>query len=188
MSIKLFEKIKDWIAPPAKVGQPLWNEKPDTIERELAYFKDAFRIGILCFDNGQEEHDLVMKYKKELDHLGYETEVLMYVDNKEMPKYCYLPYIKWTDLNKQGLPYNPRTDRFVKKKFDLLMNLFFADAVPLKHLAHLSVAKCRVGAYRPFLKEVSDVFVYTDKDNDLKKLIESINEILKKQAYARKIY
>jgi hypothetical protein len=183
----LLDKIRIAFKGTARGGQPLWEETADNVSRELQYFKDTFRLGMLVNYTGPEVHDEVMRYKKELDNLGYETEVLMYIDAKEVPRNIFLPAISQSDLNKLGLPYNPRTDRFVKKKFDMLFNLFFEDSIPLKYLAKTSIAKCRVGALRPHLKDVTDLFVYTDEADDLKTLIYNINEVLKKQAYVRNI-
>jgi hypothetical protein len=182
------KKIKEFISPPAKQGMPLWHTKPHEIERELNFFKDTFRIGILALHTNQADHDLILQYKKELENLGYEAEVLLFVDQKEMPRYVYLPTVSWPDLNKQRIPYSPRTDRYCKKRFDLLFNLFFEDSGPLLYLASKSLAKCRIGAYRPHLKEASDVFVYSEEENDLAKLIKAIDNTLQKQKYAHKSY
>jgi hypothetical protein len=183
-----FEKIKNIIAPPAKQGQPLWETKPDKIEREFGFFKDSFRIGILAFCSTQTDHDEIHKYKKELDILGYETEALFYVDAKELPRFVMLPHIKWADLDKQKKPISPRPDRFMKKKFDLLLNIYFEESSVLQHISSQSMAKCRVGAYRPHLISANDVFVYTEEENNITKLIAQINLILQKQAHERKIY
>jgi hypothetical protein len=183
----LLDKIRLAFKGRARGGQPLWEENADNVKRELHYFKDTFRVGMLVNYTNLAVHDEVMQYKKELDTLGYETEVLMYIDAKEVPRNIFLPSITQTDINKQGFPYSPRTDRFVKKKFDMLFNLFFDDNEPLKYLAKTSVAKCRVGAYREYLKDTTDLFVYTDEQDNLTTLIHNINEVLKKQAYDRKI-
>jgi hypothetical protein len=184
--LAIFQKIKELFSPQAKGGQPLWEQDQDNIEREMRYFKDTFRIGILCQYTTDAAHDLILKYKKELDILGYETEVLMFVNDKEMPRTVFLPNFTLKDINKQGIPYNPRIDRFVKKKFDMMFNLYFENHAHLLNICQRSVAKCRVGALRPDLKANTDLFVYTDAENSLQLLIEKINETLQKQAYARK--
>jgi hypothetical protein len=180
-----FKKILDAVSPPAKQGQPLWTDKADSLQRELQFFGNTFRVGMLAEFTTPAMHDEVMKYKKELDQLGYETEVLMYDNSKERNRNIYLPCINLLDLNKQGVPYTPRTDRFVKKKFDMLFNLYFSDNLPLQYLSKTSVAKCRYGAYRPHLMDTTDVFVYTEPSDDLQALITQINEVLKKQKYAQ---
>jgi hypothetical protein len=183
---QFLNKIKMLIAPPAKKGQPLWVSTNDNIARELNTFATTFRIGIVSNYINQERHDIILKYKKELDILGYETEVLLYINEKEVPRTVFLPSFTLKDINKNGVPYNPRIDRFLKKKFDMLFNLFFEPEQNVMYIAEHSVAKCRYGAYRPELKSASDVFVYTEDENDINKLIEKINEVLKKQAYERK--
>ncbi len=184
--MRWIQKLKELFSPPPIQGQPLWETEGANVKREFVYFKDTFRVGLLCIYTNTADHDAILKYKKELDNLGYEAEVLMYVDLKEMPRDIYVPTFNTKDLNKQLIPYNPRTDRFVKKKFDMLFNLFFVDSEPLKYIANNSVAKCRYGAYRLHLKNVTDVFVYTEPENSITHLINKINEVLEKQAYVRK--
>jgi hypothetical protein len=177
-------KLKEKLNPPPIKGQPLWETAVEKkVNRELVFFKDTFRVGILCLYSTPADHDAILKYKKDLDNLGYEAEVLMFVNMKEMPRDIYLPSFNLKDLNKQNIPYNPRTDRFVKKKFDMLFNLYFTDNEQLKYLATNSVAKCRYGAYREYLKEVTDVFVYTEAEDNIPNLIQKINEVLEKQKY-----
>jgi hypothetical protein len=186
--VGFLDTLKNIFAPPAKEGQPLWvpASSPNT-ERSMKYFKDTFRIGMVAMFTTQEEHDAIQKYKKELDNLGYETEVLLFINDKEVPRNCFLPNFTLKDFTKEGIPYNPRVDRFVKKKFDMLFNLYFTDILPLQYVSGQSVAKCRIGAYRPALKEVTDLFVYTEPTDDILLLIEKINHTLEKQAYERKL-
>ncbi len=182
------EKLKNIFAPPAKEGQPLWEpSNSPKMEREMKFFKDTFRIGMVAIYTTVEEHDAIQKYKKELDVLGYETEVLLFINDKEVPRNCFLPNFTLKDFTKQGIPYNPRVDRFVKKKFDMLLNLYFTEILPLQYISEQSVAKCRIGAYRPALKAVTDLFVYTEPEDDILLLIEKINHTLEKQAYERKL-
>jgi hypothetical protein len=136
----------------------------------------------------KETYDRIIRYKKELEVLGYEVEVLFYVDAKEIPNYILGSYFSHDDLDKNLIPHTPKPDRFIKKKFDLLLNLYFQDSFPVNSIAKKSHAKCRVGAYRNYLKECSDLFVYTDEENNLEELITQIDITLKKQAYERKIY
>jgi hypothetical protein len=183
---RLIDWFKNIFAPPAKVGQPLWEQKIENIDREMRFFKDAFRIGILCQWDTQANHDAIQNYKKELDNLGYETEVLMFVNDKEMPRTVFLPNFTLKDIDKNNKPYNPRIDRFLKKKFDMLLNLYTQDHIHLAYVAQHSVAKCRVAAYQDHLIANADLFVHVQDAANLTELINKINEILQKQAYERK--
>jgi hypothetical protein len=181
-----FDKIKDKIAPAPKEGQPLWHVPDIEIQRQMNYFKDTYRIGILALYSTDEEYEIIAKYKRELDNLGYETEVLFFVNELEAPRNIMLPNFSIKDISKNGVPENPRIDRFIKKKFDMLFNLFFSYNEHLAYIAKQSLAKCRIGAYRDQLVPLTDLFVYTNEENELTKLIDQINETLKKQAYERK--
>jgi hypothetical protein len=182
----LIKFLKNVFAPPAKVGQPLWEQKVENIDREMKFFKDTFRIGILCIWDDTANHDAIQNYKKELDNLGYETEVLMFVNELEMPRSVFLPNFTLKDIDKTNKPYNPRIDRFLKKKFDILLNLYFKENNHINYVAQHNVAKCRVAAYQPHLLANADLFVHVTEDNNIQQLIEKINEILQKQAYERK--
>ncbi len=156
------------------------------VQHEFIDFSTAYRIGILgIYTETNQVQQKILAYQKELEKLGFECEVLLFVNEKEKNTNVFFPSFNLTELNKEGMPNSPRTDRFVVRRFDLLLNLFFEPCKQLIHITAESNAKCRVSPYIDFLTDSSDILIPTDSHNDIQLLIKNINETLKLQPYVR---
>ena len=157
------------------------------VKREFKNFANSYRIGILCYYTDLQTQNEISNYKKQLENFGYECDVLMFLDQKEPENGIFLQTFDWNDLDKKtGMPHSPRTDRYTVKKYDMLFNLYFADSKPLKYLAKLSQAKCRVGPYVETLKQVSDILIICENDTSISSLIIKINNTLNLKPYERR--
>lgn len=192
-NLSFFKKIRESLRDPAQPKRTMNVQKPRPImpkkrqiQREYVDFSKAYRIGIL--GNYSETMDVqkpILAYKKEIERLGFECEVLLFLNQREKDPKVYLPSFNLTDLNKEQLPNSPRTDRFMVRKFDLLFNLFFEPNPQLLHIAKESNAKCRVSPYLDFLTDCSDILIPTDNGKNINELIKNINSTLKIQRYVR---
>lgn len=186
--MSFFKKIQEKIIPVSTTESELIiSTPPPNIKHEFVNFSGAYRIGILAYYDNNSTLETINNYKKELEKLGYECEVLLFVDKREKDNNVFLQYYNWDDLDKKYmLPYSPRTDRFLMKRFDLLFNLYFKPYPSLLHISKMSHAKCRVGPYIDALKPGMDLLIPYETGNNLEKLIEEINKILIIQKYERK--
>lgn len=156
------------------------------IPRIYKEFSGSYRIGILCYHEGYDTQEEISNYKKKLEQLGYECDVIMFIDSKEKENNIYLPYFDWNDLDKKTFqPHSPKTDRIIVKKYDILFNLFFQNCKPLQYIAQMSQARCRVGPNIENTKKVSDILV-PSIENNIPSLISNINTTLKLKPYERK--
>lgn len=186
--MSFFKKLQERIIPvnTTDTGTVLRTPPPD-IRREFIHFPTAYRIGILAYYTNNDDQEIINNYKKQIEKLGYECEVLMFVDKKEKDHNVYLQYFNWDDLDKKYmLPYSPRTDRFIVKRYDLLLNLYHKPYPPLMFISNMSYAKCRVGPYIESIKECLDILIPHEPGDNLPQLIEKINTTLKLQQYERK--
>ena len=185
--MSLLQKIKDRLfpAPDTTHAVPVYAEA-HLIKREFVKFENAYRIGLLGYFNGPDDQNALADYKKKLEGLGYECEVLLFFDKKERDIQLYLPHFDTTALNKKtGLPESPKTDLFQVKRFDLLINLFPSAIPALMHMARHAQARCRVAPHLPFLEEVSDIMVPVQATDTLAQMIEKINTTLELKPYVR---
>ncbi len=186
--MSLYHKFKELLFPVADTSNaiPVFAEEHQ-IQHEFLTFAKAYRIGILCYYTDPETQTIIGNYKNRLEQLGYECELLMYFDKKERDPNVYLPTFDINDLDKKtGIPNSPRTDRFMLKKYDLMMNLYTEPVPQLLHLAKLSQARCRIGAYIDVLREVSDLMVLCEDGFEMEKIITNINKSLNLKPYERK--
>jgi hypothetical protein len=191
--LSFFKKIKESLRDPAQpkrtmnvqMAKPI-KPKKRVVQREYMDFSKAYRIGILSkYSENFDAQKSILNYKKELERLGFECEVLLFIDKREKDPKVYLPSFNLTELDKDLIPNSPRTDRFVVRKFDLLFNLYFETCPQLLYLATESKAKCRVSPYLDFITPCSDVLIPTSGTKNIDELIKNINETLKIQKYVR---
>lgn len=189
--MSFIQKLKDkWIAPPVAPQQstPLFTPQ-DKIKHEFVNFSSAYRIGLLGFYIQPEDQEILKAYQSKLEKLGYECEILLFIDNPEMEKTIYIQKFTPEDLDrKTGLPNSPKTDRFMVKKFDLLMNLYFEECLPLQYISHMSFARCRVAPFEESFRKCADLLIPEIAFNNTNQLINQINETLNIRPYERKTF
>lgn len=159
--------------------------KKKAVQHQFVDFSKAYRIGILCqYLENADVQKSILAYKRELEKLGFECEVLVFLNKKEKDPKVYLSSFNLTDLDKELRPNSPRTDRFMVRRFDILLNLYFEPCEQLLHISKHSNAKCRVSPYHDFITSCSDVLIPSDSNN-IDVLIKNINNTLKIQPYVR---
>lgn len=184
--MSLFKKLQERILPtPAIVAAPIFTA-PNEVKHEFRNFSMSYRIGILCYFTDYDSQEVISNYKKELERLGYECDVLLFIDKKERENNIYLQSFSWDDLDKNMMPNSPRTDRFMVKRYDLLFNLFIQPSPQLIYVATCSHAKCRVGLLHDELKSCSDLLLPFEQEPSVELMIKKINELLKLRPYERK--
>lgn len=159
----------------------------DQIKHEFIHFPTAFRVGLLCYYEDYDSQEIIGNYKKKLEQLGYECEALMYIDKKERENNIYLQFFDQNDLEKKSaIPHCPKTDRFIVKRFDLLINLYTQVCPQLLHISKLSQAKCRVAPFLDHFKDYSDLMILCETDLKMETIIQNINKSLNLKPYERK--
>lgn len=185
--MSFFKKIQERIIPIQPI-HPVHSMKPAThIKHEFVDFSSAYRIGITCYFQDIASQEIINTYKSSLEKLGYECDVLLFVDKKERDNTVYLQSFNWDDLDKKTmLPHSPRTDRFIVKRYDLLLNLFLHDCPPLLYLSYMSHARCRVSLFTDYFKECTDLLIPNEEGMNVETLIQRMNKTLKIKPYERK--
>ncbi len=185
--MSLFKKIQEKIIPVSTNESAVIMTPPPNINREFINFKSAYRIGILSNYSDPSSQEIISNYKKHIEKLGFECEVLLFVDKKEKDHNVFLQYYNWEDLDRKNmLPYSPKTDRFIFKKYDLLLNLYLQPIPSLLYISKMSHAKCRVGPYIESMKDSFDLLIPKNEEQNIEQLIKNINEILILNKYERK--
>lgn len=185
--MSFLKKIQERIIPIQTPGSVSLFQQDEAIRHEFVDFGSAYRIGILGAYYDAESQDIIDAYKKHLDRLGYESEVLMFVNKKEKDHQVFLPNFGWDDLERKSmLPHSPRTDRVMRKRYDLLLNLYLQPCPQLFFISQMSYARCRVAPFLEAFKPIADVFIPIKPDDTLQKLIEQLNLTLTLKPYERK--
>ena len=108
--MSFFKKIQERIIPiQTSNATPLFQPN-ENIKHEFVNFSGTYRIGILCYFSDYSSQEIINEYKKKLEKLGYECEVLIFIDKKEKEHNIYLQSFSHDDLDKRTmLPHSPRT-------------------------------------------------------------------------------
>lgn len=186
--MSLFKKLKERIIPTTTVENavPLFSEE-EQIKHEFVNFPMSYRIGILCYFTTIEDQEEISNYKKKLEQLGYECDLIMFIDKKERENAVFLQSFDHNDLDKKtNMPHSPRTDRYIVKRYDLLINLYVQNCPQLLHISKLSQARCRVAPFMEHFKKHSDLMILCENDFSIKTIINNINKSLNLKPYERK--
>lgn len=187
--MSFFQKLKEKLIPVPNTenATPLFAEE-EQIRHEFVNFPMSYRLGILCYYVDYDSQEIIGNYKKKLEQLGYECDVIMFIDKKERENNIYLQFFDHNDLDKKtNMPHSPRTDRYIVKRYDLLINLYTQNCPQLLYISKLSQARCRVAPYVEHFKKYADLMILCE-DNDfrLETIIDRLNKSLNLKPYERK--
>lgn len=179
MRIQFLEDIKH------KIGQYVFQRdlKLNKRIKSVSNLDDSKSIGIL-FDATTKE--LIIEIKPLVDYffgMKKEVKAFGYVNSKNFDE-CHIPKLQYDffnlkDLNWYYKPQNDYIKNFVKKEYDILINLSDSNCIPIKYLVASSVARFKVGKFEEGY-DIYDLMIKLDKKEDsMARLISEIAKYLK---------
>ena len=175
--MKFIEEIKH------KIGQFVFLRELQNNKREKSAcsLDQSHSIGILY--DATSESD-ILKIKPFVDYffnLKKEVKALGFVNAKELsnlhtPKLQY-DFFSNKDLNWYYKPQNYIIDNFVKKEYDILINLCDSNCIPIKYLVASSIAHFKIGRYEDNYT-IYDLMIELNKDKSIDKLMQEIKHYL----------
>ena len=178
MRIQFIEDIKH------KIGKYVFQRdlKHNKRHKSVCNLEDAKSIGILFEATTKEQItqvkplvDYFFKLKKDVKAFGF-------VNSKNYDE-CHVPRLQYDFFNKKDLnwyykPQNNYVKNFIKKEYDILINLSDSRCIPLKYLVASSVARFKVGRFEKDY-DIYDLMIKLDKQEySMKKLISEIAKYL----------
>ena len=121
--------------------------------RKMMYdFTTAKYIGILCAPQDNVSTTYLKGFLQYLSKKGIKYSVFGYFDQNKIPdNFLYLKdmdFITTKELNLFFIPKSPNAKKFVQEQFDMLINCCLADYFAVEYMAHLSMARFKVGITR----------------------------------------
>lgn len=166
-----------------KIGQLVFQRELNTNKRlkEVSSLEKAKSIGILYDATNKDQINKIEPFVKYFFELKKEVKALGYVNKKKLDD-CHIPklnydffYIK--DLNWYYKPQNYIIDNFIKKEYDILINLSDSNCIPIKYLVASSVARFKIGQFEEGY-EIYDLMIKLEKEKGLERLMEEIKHYL----------
>jgi hypothetical protein len=81
------------------------------------------------------------------------------------------------DLNWYYKPQNYIIDNFIKKEYDILINLCDSSVIPIKYLVASSIARFKIGVYEENY-EIYDLMISLKDDKSMSKLMNEIKHYI----------
>ena len=166
-----------------RVGKWVFQRQLTTNKRvkEACNIKDAKSIGILYDATSEEKIITIKPFVSYLFDLKKDVKALGYVDAKEL-SYCHVPKLQYDffykkDLNWYYKPQNYIIDNFIKKEYDILINLCDSSIIPIKYLVASSIAHFKIGVYEENY-EIYDLMISLKDDKSIQKLIHEIKHYI----------
>jgi len=166
-----------------KIGQIVFQNqlKKNKRIKEVCNLENAKSIGILYDATNESQINQIQPFVSYFFDLKKDVKALGYVNSKKL-LYCHTPKLQYDffylkDLNWYKKPENYIIDNFIKKEYDILINLCDSSCIPIKYLVASSIARFKIGQYEDGY-EIYDLMISLKKDKSLDKLMSEIKHYL----------
>ena len=166
-----------------KVGKWVFQRELKTNKRtkEVCNLDNAQSIGILYDATSEEQIKIIKPFVSYFFDLKKDVKALGYVNSKQLsfhhtPKLQY-DFFYQKDLNWYYKPQNYIIDNFVKKEYDILINLCDSSIIPIKYLVASSIAHFKIGVHEENY-EIYDLMISLKDDKSMEKLMHEIKHYI----------
>ena len=166
-----------------KVGKWVFQRELKTNKRtkEVCNLDNAQSIGILYDATSENQIKMVKPFVSYFFDLKKAVKALGYVNSKQLsfhhtPKLQY-DFFYQKDLNWFYKPQNYIIDNFVKKEYDILINLCDSSIIPIKYLVASSIAHFKIGIHEENY-EIYDLMISLKDDKSMEKLMHEIKHYI----------
>ena len=166
-----------------KVGKWVFQRELKTNKRtkEVCNLDNAQSIGILYDATSEEQIKIIKPFVSYFFDLKKDVKALGYVNSKQLsfhhtPKLQY-DFFYQKDLNWYYKPQNYIIDNFVKKEYDILINLCDSSIIPIKYLVASSIAHFKIGVHEENY-EIYDLMISLKDDKSMGKLMHEIRHYI----------
>jgi len=166
-----------------KIGKWVFQRDLRTNKRlkEVSNLEKAKSIGILYDATNQEQIIKIEPFVKYFFELRKDVKRLGYVNKKRLDN-CHIPKLNYDffyqkDLNWYYKQQNYIIDNFIKKEYDILINLSDSSCIPIKYLVASSVARFKIGRFEEGY-EIYDLMIKLENEKGKERLMEEIKHYL----------
>jgi len=166
-----------------KIGQWVFQKEMKTNKRlkEVCNLDDAKSVGILYDATSEQQIKQIKPFIDYFFELKKDVKALGYVNATQL-SYCHTPKLQYDffyqkDLNWYYKPQNYIIDNFVKKEYDILINLCDSSCIPIKYLVASSIAHFKIGQHEEGY-EIYDLMIALKEDKSMEKLMHEIKHYI----------
>lgn len=149
--------------------------------KAVCNLENAKSIGILYDATKEDQIKTIQPFVSYFFELKKDVKALGYVNSNQLSVY-HVPKLQYDffykkDLNWYYKPQNYIIDNFIKKDYDILINLCDSSIIPIKYLVASSIAHFKIGIHEDNY-EIYDLMISLKKDRTLKKLMHEIKHYI----------
>ncbi|MBL7139072.1 MAG: hypothetical protein ISS17_09890 [Bacteroidales bacterium] len=171
-------------SPRTSIGNYLLKRESGKVNRNrsMINLSGAKTIGILYPLFAIPDYKQVEAFVSELQQQHKEVKALGYLQYKELisrflPKLAY-DFFSQQQVNWYYKPVNKKVHDFIRRDFDLLIDLTMEEHLPLKFIAGLSRARCKVGRFSEENAKFYDLMIKIDPPQRLQEFISQVRHYL----------
>ncbi|OQY03593.1 MAG: hypothetical protein B6I20_04720 [Bacteroidetes bacterium 4572_117] len=162
-----------------KVGDFMLKKELKSLERSVVFnnFNSALTIGFIFNAMNKEYHSKAKDFINYVEDRGIKTFGIAYVEKSDL--IGYLPYkkgVSYFGLDKKnwyGKPIDQGAEEFIKRPFDILIDISLSEIYQVKHIFALSKAKFKI-CNDSVKTKYADFVLKLDNKDKLELLIEQI--------------
>jgi hypothetical protein len=147
-------------------------------ERRIVDITEAKEIGILLDATDVDRTALVNSLATALRTPYRKVVMLGYYNYPKPALNLNFPHFHKKELNWWLEPQGHLVDEFIERKFDVLINAYVGNHVPLEYISALSNAKYRIGIYGENKTHLSDFMIRLNDANDLQEFTEQVKHFI----------
>jgi hypothetical protein len=147
-------------------------------ERSITGIADASDIGILMDASDADRIILVNQFADSIRTQFRKISILGYYNFPKPAMNLNFQHFYNKQLNWYLEPQGYIVDDFIGKKFDVLINAYQGENLPLEYISAMSNAKYRIGLYEANKTYLSDVMIDMKGAGDLKEILDQFKNYI----------
>lgn len=166
-----------------KIGKFVFQRELNTNKRNksVCNLDDARSVGILYDATLEKDVERIKPFVDYFFDLKKEVKALGFVNDKQL-SFCHIPKLQYDffylkDLNWYYKPQNYIINNFIKKEYDILINLCDSTCIPIKYLVASSIARFKIGRFEEGY-DIYDLMIELNDDKSLEKLMIEIKHYI----------
>jgi hypothetical protein len=134
-----------------KIGGSILRKKISSNVRKFNFssFREAKKIGIVWDASNSNDFAHLARFQHQMQERKISVEILGYYAGKDLPDQLtalrYLTVIRRKELDFFYMPASTTANNFIKKDFDILIDINFKKIFPLTYITSLSKSGIKVG-------------------------------------------
>lgn len=133
------------------IGRSLLRKRISSIKRKFNYssFQQAKKIAVVWDTSNSDDFVHLARFQQQMHDRKISVEILGYFSGKNLPDQLtalrYLTIIRRKELDFFYIPVSQTANDFLKKEFDILIDINFKKLFPLTYISSMSKSGLKVG-------------------------------------------